>query len=495
INFVLQTDINATLGAISGVVKDVNSNSIYGGIVLLYNIDSGTETLVAISYTDKSGIFVFSELVSGMYKVTLNALGYMQGEVNTTVKSGNITTVAKVLYVNPEAANGIVSGIITDANKNPVANADVILYSVENNNSLVPVSFTQTNLVGIYTFINVPSGTYLVKSNQSQLITVDPATIPTTINTTTTPLTTIPTTINTTTNPSQVSTNLSLNQFNFKGYNWLTIDILQFDITNKKLVVNSTGNQAHQYLSNTLYFGVSLYDSNNNLKASVFLLGNDKGDNFANTLNGLSFEYGDYLKIYHNEPWRLELLGPVSGAPIGLSSGFNNIDLNQVNLYIQPSGLQYVTVAPALNSYIPTNSVAVNTNAISGTLSNNAIAVLNNNFVGALGEAGGYVTIPITVSTPGVYKLAIQYLSGDNDRLLQIDVNKKNIGSPYIAIKTDDWTAESAKILNIMVNLNTISNEIKIYNKPNAKAPWIGNLTFTTTTPPNLVSNKFTFKG
>ncbi|MPQ44297.1 alpha-L-fucosidase [Clostridium tarantellae] len=480
IDFTLQADTTSTLGAISGFLQDINSQSISGAIVLLYSIVNGSNTLISITYTDNAGIFVFSELEPRNYNITINALGYLHSELNATTKSGIITTLSKVLYVNPEAPNGVVSGIITDTLNAPVSNADVILYSIDSNNELTPLAFTKTNLSGIYSFINVPEGEYLVKSNQSEVITVNDTTTSTnntitSINNTDTNITTLPTTSITSTNNS---VGLAGNEFTFLGLNDVTINTLKFDVTTKKIIVKSTGNQAHNGLGTKLYFGVSLYDFNNNLKSSVFLLGKDTGNNFASLLKGISFEYGYYLKVFHYEPSRLLLSGSVCGATSDLSKGFINTDnLNSVRFYIQPNGIQYTLIKDS-TEYKPTSEIVTSVNSNEGKFFNTTLT-LNGNFIGAIGDAGGYAIVPLSVSSSGMYNLEIEYLCGDNDRLLQADINGRNIGNPLIASKTNDWTLISTKKLNIIVNLNDGINNIKLFNAPNTPGPWVGNLKIT----------------
>ncbi|MPQ43258.1 exo-alpha-sialidase, partial [Clostridium tarantellae] len=173
INFTLQSDTNVNLGIISGTLLDINSKGISGAIILLYGVENGIENLIAITYTDTAGIFVFNELMTGNYKVKITALGYKYEELSVMVNVGEITTTLKVLYENPEAPDGIISGAITDSMNNTVENADVMLYRINENNDLNPMAFTTANSKGLYTFINVPPGDYLIKSNQSELITIE----------------------------------------------------------------------------------------------------------------------------------------------------------------------------------------------------------------------------------------------------------------------------------------------------------------------------------
>ncbi|MGL5244826.1 MAG: putative mucin/carbohydrate-binding domain-containing protein, partial [Sarcina sp.] len=281
-----------------------------------------------------------------------------------------------------------------------------------------------------------------------------------------------------------ISSILSLpsNKITFQGLNYATIATMQFDITNKKLIVSSTGVISHQYLPNNMYFGLSLYDKNNNLRASSFILGQNDANKFASLLNGLPFDYGYYFKIYHVEPWRLLISGAVEGTSTNLSNGFGNIDFNTVNLYIQTTGLQYKTV-DSINYYPAIGTIPITLNAVTNGVPTSGIAPqLNNTFAGAIGDSGDYITVSVTIPTAGIYNLSIQYLSGDTDRLIQIDINGINTGVPYIAYKTTDWSSSNSKTINSLVNFKTGLNTIKLFNTPNAKGPWIGNIKVTSAT-------------
>ncbi|MPQ42656.1 carboxypeptidase-like regulatory domain-containing protein, partial [Clostridium tarantellae] len=172
-DFKLKTDIDSNFATLSGNVLDTNSKGISGAIALLYSMINGVNTLIAITHTDVAGIFVFNELTPGDYSITITALGYIQGNSTVNIKSGIITRFSKILYGDAKAENGIISGIITDSLNNVISEAKVILYKVESDNELTPISVTKTNNKGIYTFINVPTGIYFIKSNQSELVTVN----------------------------------------------------------------------------------------------------------------------------------------------------------------------------------------------------------------------------------------------------------------------------------------------------------------------------------
>ncbi|ACT33719.1 hypothetical protein G8S49_11610 [Clostridium botulinum C] len=108
---------------------------------------------------------------------------------------------------------------------------------------------------------------------------------------------------------------------------------------------------------------------------------------------------------------------------------------------------------------------------------------LDNGYVGAIGDKGGYVVCTINVSKAGIYTLGIQYLSGDQthyiNRILKLDVNGVSTGKTYTFPNTGNWEVSSARVFNVVISLNKGENTVKFYNSPNSPGPWIGLLTFT----------------
>ncbi|MGL5244205.1 MAG: sialidase domain-containing protein, partial [Sarcina sp.] len=116
--------------------------------------------------------------------------------------------------------------------------------------------------------------------------------------------------------------------------------------------------------------------------------------------------------------------------------------------------------------------------ATSGTSSNTTLQ-LNNTFVGSIGDAGGYVTIPVNAPSNGNYYLDIKYLAGDKDRPLKIAINGIPTGITYTTKQTTGWTQNDIGVLRITVALNLGINIIKLYNDNNLAGPWVGNLRLT----------------
>ncbi|QWG61144.1 putative mucin/carbohydrate-binding domain-containing protein [Bacillus mycoides] len=74
----------------------------------------------------------------------------------------------------------------------------------------------------------------------------------------------------------------------------------------KKLNVTFTNNEIHYYFDKEKYMGLTVYDRNGIEKKSVSAEGQENGKRFALELNGLDFEYGDVVKVFHAEPDRLK---------------------------------------------------------------------------------------------------------------------------------------------------------------------------------------------
>ncbi|MEG0307304.1 MAG: carboxypeptidase-like regulatory domain-containing protein [Clostridium sp.] len=174
-NFTLTSDPSTQLGIIAGDLTDLsNSAPINGAVVSLYLVNSDTtEVLQAITYTNQYGQFVFRGLAIGNYAIRVSALGYIGTSSTVSITtSGQIVPALIALNQNPNASRGTVSGIITDNNNQIIVAADVVLYKVNLDTSLTAIAFTQTNSSGVYLFINVPQGSYKVKSNQTEDVVI-----------------------------------------------------------------------------------------------------------------------------------------------------------------------------------------------------------------------------------------------------------------------------------------------------------------------------------
>lgn len=174
-DFTLVNDPSSQLGIIAGDLYDSATGApINGAVISLYKVNEDqTEVLVAITYTNQYGQFVFRGLNIGNYSIRVSALGYIgtSSTVSITTQGQIVPSIINITQ-DPNASRGTVSGIITDQNNQPIVEADVVLYRVNEDNSLTAVAFTKTNSAGVYLFINVPQGNYKVKSNKTEDIVI-----------------------------------------------------------------------------------------------------------------------------------------------------------------------------------------------------------------------------------------------------------------------------------------------------------------------------------
>lgn len=171
-DFTLVADPTLTKSLIAGDVFNESDAPIEGVVAQLYSVGAlGVETLVSTLFTNQYGQYVFRDLDIGTYRIQLSLIGYLPLSIDENILADNtIINVVSTLAVDPNAAKGTVSGIITDDLDAPIVGADVILYQVEVDNSLTPVAMTKTIANGVYLFVNTTQGKYVVKSSKSTII-------------------------------------------------------------------------------------------------------------------------------------------------------------------------------------------------------------------------------------------------------------------------------------------------------------------------------------
>ncbi|MGF9768782.1 putative mucin/carbohydrate-binding domain-containing protein [Bacillus albus] len=113
--------------------------------------------------------------------------------------------------------------------------------------------------------------------------------------------------------------------------------IVTFNHEEKKLHVTYTDEQIHSYFKNELYMGITLYDQNGIEKKHVTAEGQETSKNFAEQVNGSSFQYGDVVKAYHAESDRLSWYKNSEFVGKGDKKKFKEISFK-----ITPNGLEQV---------------------------------------------------------------------------------------------------------------------------------------------------------
>lgn len=171
IDFTLIIDDADAYSIIAGEVLNVYGLPIKSASVELYQVTQSATNLLVLTFTNDIGQFVFRDIGIGSYFLKINATGFFSEYYPIEIiKPKFIGHVGAILKEDLKASKGIILGIISDNDEMPLANADVILYRVGTDKALVPVAYTRTNHEGIYLFVNVPQGEYMVNSNRSIIV-------------------------------------------------------------------------------------------------------------------------------------------------------------------------------------------------------------------------------------------------------------------------------------------------------------------------------------
>ncbi|MED2036857.1 putative mucin/carbohydrate-binding domain-containing protein [Bacillus wiedmannii] len=92
----------------------------------------------------------------------------------------------------------------------------------------------------------------------------------------------------------------------YVGYDNDIASVVTLKHDEKQLHVTDMNSQIHKYFNKELYMGITLYDEKGKEKKHVTAEGQETSKNFAKQVNGMPFEYGDVVKVFHAEPDRLK---------------------------------------------------------------------------------------------------------------------------------------------------------------------------------------------
>ncbi|MDA1815053.1 M60 family metallopeptidase [Bacillus cereus] len=92
----------------------------------------------------------------------------------------------------------------------------------------------------------------------------------------------------------------------YVGYDNNIASVITLKHEEKKFHVTDMNSQIHKYFNKELYMGITLYDGEGKEKKHVTAEGQETSKHFAEQMNGIQFEYGDVVKVFHAEPDRLK---------------------------------------------------------------------------------------------------------------------------------------------------------------------------------------------
>ncbi|MGL5245648.1 MAG: hypothetical protein ACRC7R_10780 [Sarcina sp.] len=117
-------------------------------------------------------------------------------------------------------------------------------------------------------------------------------------------------------------------------------------------------------------------------------------------------------------------------------------------------------IPQAINSILSIGSYDI----AGGDLENGAVKDSVTNGVTLIGGTkNGSSTITVYAPHGGQYELAINYLSGDKNRTLKVDINSYDSGKIYNLDKTLDWNLGNAKTFTLIIDLEYGNNVIKFH--------------------------------
>ncbi|MPQ44484.1 putative mucin/carbohydrate-binding domain-containing protein [Clostridium tarantellae] len=453
INFNLLDDSKYNLGIIKGIA--INSSTkklLMGCVVTLHKINNNLAILRAITYTNKEGEYIFSELEEGLYNITISALGYFTSQFQENIQMGKINSTINKLNFNENSSTGIISGVITDNNNKIIPNTNVILYSINSNKSLNPLAFTVTNSNGIYIFSNVPKGKFLIKSNKSEFVILN------TFNEQNNAISSI--------FSSESQTNYSLSE----------------GILSNGAKVNSNNNFV-EWLGGAIDGSVTITV---NIEKEGTYIGTIKY--LANESSFLSIDINNIKSnTIYNPP--VTYGGDITNAktftvPLSLNAGKNLIKFHGDGERISPD-LESITLS-LTNKFITENNEY---NIALGTLSSGAKVEDTTNFVVWIGgPSDGKVVVNVNIDNMGLYALEFQYISADTDRPLKIDINESNKGSIYFLPKTLGGNVSDAKTFTVPIFFMEGNNEIVFHGNGQDYGPSLGMMRLKSITIPTTLN-------
>ena len=122
----------------------------------------------------------------------------------------------------------------------------------------------------------------------------------------------------------------------YQGVSDVTRSIITLNHAEKKLHATFTNDEIHYRFVNEQYIGLTIYE-NGTEKKHVTAEGQETSKNFAEQVNGMMFEYGDVVKVYHAESDRLSWYKNSEFVGKGDKKKFKEISFK-----VTPNGLEQV---------------------------------------------------------------------------------------------------------------------------------------------------------
>ena len=170
-DFCLQNDSDEASAVIIGTVQNFDNLPVATASIELYKKEDNYQIPITLTFSNEIGQFILSKLNIDSYLLKINAQGYFSEYYPVEIRQMNeIIPVTITLKKDLKASKGIIAGVITDDQAQPISDADVVLFRTGQNDEKIPVAYTRTNKEGVYMFVNVPPGSYCINSNRTVII-------------------------------------------------------------------------------------------------------------------------------------------------------------------------------------------------------------------------------------------------------------------------------------------------------------------------------------
>ena len=443
-NFILKDDSYSNFGVIFGkVVNEIEQITVSSAEVKLFTSNVEESNLKAITYTNDNGEYMFTDIPKGDYITKISALGYYNKNSNVSI-TDDYEIVSMLVDITPNGEydlNGTVSGIVMDRNNIAIDGGDVLLCKVDSQSRSTPVAFTKTNKSGVYLFTNVSKGSYNIRANKTELVSIGEG-------------------------GSSVyfagfmisSDNTYYKPYIFRATEANLINGAKFEINNNFIGQLGGTNKGEAIFNVNVDFSI-------NYELEINYLSGDRKRELKIDVNGV--KKGSYL-MEKTDGWNISDAKDFD-INIKLNAGKNTIRFYNDNGVDAPYiGDIKLEVSPVSTSFNPSD----------GLLSNGAKLSSDMDYIENLGGVNeGKVQYIVTLANAGEYSLNIEYLSPDKARELQIICN--DIKSQYMLNKTnifDEDIHNDDTEFTTIVRLNKVSNDLILTNNNVEFAPKIGEI-------------------
>ncbi|KGM98240.1 hypothetical protein FDC62_02285 [Clostridium botulinum] len=449
-------------GTVSGIVMDRNSVPIDGGDVLLCKVDSNNKTTpIAFTKTNKSGVYLFSNVSKGNYNIRANLTelvstgekisspyfgGFMVSSASTQYKPYTFSTTEAELTNGAkfQINNKFIGNLGGTNNGEAIFTVDVdfsINYELEINY----LSGDKTRELEI-DVNGVNKGSYLLKKTDGWNIS----------------------------DAEDFDVNIKLNagKNTIRFYNNNGVDapyigdiVLQVSPISKSFepVAGLLSNGAK--LSSDMDYIENLGGIN---KGKVqYLLITSNTDEYSLGIEYSSPDKARELEIICNDDKSQYMLNKTSRLNddddnnddiefktiIKLNKGSNNLTLTNNNNETAPKiGEIEIKEIPVVDKY------TVNDVVLGGT------AEIQNGFITNMDSRSGYIELKVNAPISGNYNLISKYVAGTENTTCNIDINGVSTGINYEFQPTGSWQDDIVNSKIIVLKLQKGENIIKIYN-------------------------------